>query len=301
MNYNDFLQELLRQLSPLFPENTIISSQQIHKNNDITWEALVIHEPGCNISPTIYLDSYYKQYKQGMSLDEICHVIYDAFMESHLNHSVDTNFFLNYENAKNRIVYQVINYDKNTSRLPTLPHIRYLDLAVVFYCMLQLNNGTNASILIHNDHLALWGIDFETLKKQAFDNTPRLLPAYIEPITSVIAELTDHNPQISGFLSTIDTTDPLPLYVLTNESQFYGAACMLYPELLKEFAQSMGSDLYILPSSIHEVLLLPTVDRDDDCYLSKLVKMVNEEQVPDTQILSDHAYYYSREKSAILL
>jgi len=299
--FTRFCDELIRRLTPMFPELTQISHQQIHKNNDVSMDALIIREPGTNISPTIYLDDYYKLYNNGTSIDELCHIICDVFLEVRLNHPIDPGFFTDFEQARQRLVFQVVNYDKNEKRLVDLPHIRYLDLAVIFCCILQMENGEAATVTVKNEHLSLWHTDLDTVKKQAFDNTPRLLPAYIQPITDVIRDLAEANPPL-GRLLTLPNEYPgdIPmLYVLTNESQIGGAACMLYPSMLADFAESLGSDLYILPSSIHEVLLLPTDLRDDDESLNELVQLVNNEQLPLTQQLSDHVYFYSRESSAI--
>lgn len=301
MNFQQFTDELIRQLTPVFPDGTDISIQAIPKNNGIFLEALIIHEPNINISPTIYLEDYYTLYKEGTSLDEICQIIYDVFFEVRLNHPVDPRFFTDYEQAKNNIVYQLVNYDKNAARLSDIPHIRHLDLAVVFCCMLRLESGQTASVLIKNEHLNLWQTDVETIKKQAYSNTPRLLPAYIQPITDAIRDLMESNQDLKRLLPLLSENTAPPLYVLTNETQMCGAACMLYPSLLAEFSESVGKDLYILPSSIHEVLLLPTDTRCADEALCALVRSVNSEQLPPTQQLSDTVYYYSRTTGSFVL
>lgn len=301
MNFQHFSDELIAQLTPMFPEGTLINIQKVPKNNGVCLDALIIREPGVNISPMIYLEDYYVLYKDGTLLDEICHIICDVFLEVRLNHPVDPRFFTDFEQAKKHLVYQLISYAKNEERLCELPHIRYLDLAIVFCCMMQLENGENATILIRNEHLDLWHTDLETIKKQAFDNTPRLLPAYIQPIADAICDLMEANESLERLLPLIDRDAAPPLYVLTNETQIYGAACMLYPSLLADFAESIGKDLYILPSSIHEVLLLPTDVRCADKELCALVRSVNSEQLPPAQQLSDTIYYYSREKKALIL
>ena len=301
MNFQQFSKELTIQLTPMFPEGTQIHTQAIPKNNGVFLEALIIREPGINISPTIYLEDYYTLYHEGTSIDEICHIICEVFLEVRLNHPIDPRFFTDFEQAKKHMVYQLINYDKNTARLSDIPHIRYLDLAIVFCCMLRLENGESATILIRNEHLQLWQTDLETIKKQAFDNTPRLLPAYIQPITNAIRDLMESNESLERLLPLLDMDSAPPLYVLTNETQICGAACMLYPALLAEFADTVGMDVYILPSSIHEVLLLPTDSRCADEELGALVRSVNSEQLPLSQQLSDTVYYYSRKSDALTL
>ena len=301
MNFQQFSTELIRQLTPMFPEDTQISTQAIPKNNGVFLEALIIREPGINISPTIYLEDYYSLYQEGTTLNEICHIICDVFLEVRLNHPVDPRFFTDFEQAKKHMVYQLVNYDKNEARLSDVPHIRYLDLVIIFCCMLRLENGETATILIRNEHLDLWKTDLETIKKQAFDNTPRLLPAYIQPITDAIRDLMESNESLERLLPLLERDAAPPLYVLTNETQICGAACMLYPSLLAEFADNIGKDLYILPSSIHEVLLLPTDTRCADEELCTLVQNINREQRPLTQQLSDTVYFYSRAAKALVV
>ena len=301
MNFQQFSIELTRQLTPMFPDGTQISTQSSPKNNGVFLDALIIREPGTNISPTIYLEDYYALYKEGTALDEICHIICDVFLEVRLNHPVDPRFFTDYSEAKQHLIYQLINYDKNAARLDDIPHIPYLDLVIVFCCLLRLENGETATILIRNEHLDLWHVDLKEIQKQAFANTPRLLPAYIQPIAEAIRDLMESNEALERLLPLLARDAAPPLYVLTNETQICGAACMLYPSLLAEFADSVDKDLYILPSSIHEVLLLPTDTRCADKELCALVQDVNREQLPLTQQLSDTVYYYSREKHGLMI
>ncbi len=300
MNFSQFCNELIRALTPMFPEQTSISIQTIPKNNNVSFEALIIHEPGTNISPTIYLEDYYTLYRDGTSLDELCEIICDVFLEVRLNHPIDPSFFTDFAQARQRLIFQVISYEKNEQRLQDLPHIQYLDLAVIFCCMLRMENGEAATVTIKNEHLALWDTNLETIKKQALANTPRLLPAYIQSITEVLRDLATEHPCILPLLKLSEHDPDIPkLYVLTNETQIGGASCMLYPHILSDFADSVGKDLYLLPSSIHEVLLLPTDIRHSEASLNALVRQVNEEQLPLTQQLSDHVYFYSRELKSI--
>ena len=301
MNYNEFLQTLQTQLLLLFPEGSNISIRTLPKNNGISREALIIREPHTNLAPVIYPEDYYSLYVEGTSIDELCTNICDVCMESRLNHPIDASCFTDFDKAKERLIFQIVNYEKNTLRLPDIPHIRYLDLAVIFCCLIPMKNGMDTTTIVHWEHLQLWDTDFETIKKQAFCNTPRLLPPYIQPIADAIHDLITRNPSLNRLLPDSFGQMTSRLYVLTNETQVCGAACMLYPSLLQEFSESLGTDLYILPSSIHEVLLLPTNARDSDERLSALVRAVNSEQIPPGQLLSDSIYYYSREKAALTL
>ena len=301
MNFHEFTKELIKQLTPLFPEGTDLFIESMPKNNGVIYEALIIREPGINLSPTIYLEHYYSLFKDDVTMDEICHMICELFMEVRLNHPIDPGFFTDYERAKKQLIFHLVNYEKNRSRLDSIPHIPYLDLAIIFSCIIQLGSGKTASILIKKEHLQLWDVDFEDIKKQAFANTPRLLPAYIQPITDAIRDLIEADPTLKRFVPLIDPGDAPPLYVLTNEEQFHGASCILYPSILEEFAESIGTDFYVLPSSINEVILLPVPSRVADQELCSIVRSVNREQLPAIQQLSDSVYYYSRASQQLTL
>lgn len=148
--------------------------------------------------------------------------------------------------------------------------------------------------LVHSDHLALWDISLEELGMLAEENTPRMLPYHISSIESTLNQLE---------MEDVFETEALPsvsLYVLTNSRGINGAACMLYPRALKEFAESLGEDLIVLPSSIHEVLhsqqrLLPPEE------LNEMVQAINQSDVPAEDRLSDHIYYFSRIQGCLYL
>ena len=94
--------------------------------------------------------------------------------------------------------------------------------------------------------------------------------------------------------------DGLKLYLLTNQMGYNGAAAILYEGVLKNFAEEVGKDLILLPSSIHEVLLLPDNGDSDYEALSALVREVNEAQVRREEWLSDHVYRYLKEEDRII-
>ena len=88
--------------------------------------------------------------------------------------------------------------------------------------------------------------------------------------------------------------DRIPMYVLSNKQKLQGAACMFYPDILKNFAEEKNSDLYILPSSIHEVILLPAVGDLEKEGLLEMVTEINKTQVQECDVLADSVYYYNR-------
>ncbi len=89
------------------------------------------------------------------------------------------------------------------------------------------------------------------------------------------------------------------MFILTNESRLNGATCMLYENVLDKFANEIKSDLYILPSSIHEVIILPKKEWYKKSDLESMINEVNTDNLSVDEILSDRVYMFER-KNGIL-
>jgi len=89
------------------------------------------------------------------------------------------------------------------------------------------------------------------------------------------------------------------MFVLTNERRFCGAAVMLYSKLLHKIAMRLGKDLLIIPSSIHEVIIMPDRGEYSIEELSNFVRNINEEAVEQEERLTNHIYIYRRKNGCI--
>lgn len=156
----------------------------------------------------------------------------------------------------------------------------------------------SATILIHHSHLKNWNMQTDDLFEIAKKNTQQILPEKLYDMNDVLHELTDKSQHVSDDCCY---EVPYPMFVLTNESNLFGAACIIYPNLLQHYAAEAQTDFYILPSSIHEVILVPTLENSDYQELSEMVQEVNDTQLQDDEILSTHAYYYSRKENEITM
>lgn len=288
MQYEAFKYLILEKLQDHFQDSKKISIQEINKNNGFKYDGLVILDEGLNIAPTLYLQYYYELYRDGSSFKEVFDELLGNYEANRPTASIDITFFTEFEQIKDRIVYKLVNYEKNHELLKQIPHIPYLNLAIIFKCMIYSDMTGNASILIHNQHMERWNTNTKQLLELANKNTPALLPYNIRSVESLLAS--SSMPTIPGLY---------PMYILTNELKRNGACCILYPDLLKELSIQTDSSFFILPSSIHEVLLLPACNKDSIQELSYLVKDVNRSQVSDIEILSDCAYYYDKDTDEI--
>ena len=299
MTYQDFETEVLSKVTEQLPDSHSAKIKPIGKNNGVMLHGLIINNGHSNISPTIYLDYYYDEYNKGHTFDELIDEIMTQYHRYSLDDDFDVTLFTDYEKCRHNISYKLINYEKNKEMLKDVPHIIYLDLAIVFYCILESAVLQTSSILIRNVHLKLWNIDANDLFDIASENTPCLLSSDIINLSDIVRDILDNNIADEDECLDEDEFEKCPMYVLTNRIKLYGACCILYKNLLEEFAKQLKNDLYIIPSSIHEVLLVPKSDAYTGEYLTELVREVNATQLQPEDVLSDHVYYYSRKDDAI--
>ena len=311
MNYSDFTNAIAKRAEKTAGKGGRVYINQVIKNNDTKLDGLVIMEKDHSMAPTIYLNDYYPKYKKGMSLDRIMEEILSGYYMSRDSFEMNLDFFKNYDQMKHRIAYKLISFEKNTELLKDIPYKKYLDLAVVYYAILSDNGGRIATALIHNSHMDAWDIDNDTLDAQACFNTPRLLSATIKPIEKVLedlsrknkrklfdmAEYDDHDEIIPDFPDDTDTCKSM--YVLTNSVGMNGAACLLYKKPLAYFGQKIKRNFYVLPSSVHEVILVPVSDSIHKEDLSDMVKEINLTGVSTDEVLSDHVYEYDQTTGSI--
>ena len=297
MNYQNFKENIKHVIQNQLGSDVTVTIQEIIKNNNTHLDGLTILSDTLNISPTIYLNYYYRQYLKGKTMDEIYREILTVYRENTPRNNIDISFFTDYEKVKKRIVFKLINYDRNKALLDKIPYIRYLDLAIVFNCLVTSDANGSATILIYNHHLAFWNITKDDLYTLAMQNTPKLLTYDLRNMTDVLEEL------MSDAALESDITDielPIPMYVLSNTCKLNGSSCILYKNLLPMLGKKLDSDFYILPSSIHEVLLIPAYEHNSE-ELTKMVREVNATQLANEEILSDHVYYFCRETGKLCM
>ena len=148
------------------------------------------------------------------------------------------------------------------------------------------------SILIYNTHLDMWNINAEELDVVAEENTPSLCPVCVQSMWEVLAEM-------MGELHAAREKASTDMLIMSNLSKVHGAAVMLYPGCMEQMANRLQSNFYILPSSIHETIILPTKEFDNPKHLLEMVREVNATMVKDEEILGDNVYLYERDKQEI--
>lgn len=295
-NLDEFVEQVKNEIGYRYKDSTVKISK-VTKNNGIVLNGLMIMKD-VNISPTIYLEYFYSQYKAGKGINEVIDEIVECYEKNKIQSDVDMSFFFEYEKVKERITFKLVNYEKNRELLKHIPHFRYLDLAIIFHYVLE--NSEISTILIYNTYMEKWKITKNQLYDIALVNTPQIFKYQITPIDIAIREMLE---QLSLDVILEECLMPmsLPMFSITNHCYVYGANCILYPNLLKEFAEQVRHDLYIIPSSIHEVLLIPDFNEISREEIMEIIKDVNDNQVSDDEVLSYKVYRYSRKDNKVTM
>lgn len=328
MNFTAFQKQVAGKMRERLGTEVRVEPNRIIKNNGVVWNGLTVSREGSNIAPTIYLDELYKEYCDGRTLRSIVGQVMRVYEKSCIKGSVCMDFFRDYEQVRGKIVYRLVNYRRNKKQLAKMPHICFLDMAVIFACTMMNDQMTNASILISNDHCTMWDVDTDRLLEEAVKNTPRYHRVCVRDMEEVIRDMFEEQLQeeVENFCSkklwdgsrqeADEWADKMrreleeelerergrtSMYVMGSISKQYGAGTILYPGVLMEFAQEKERNFFILPCSVHEVILVPDGGRESAERLQLMVREVNETQLEEEDILSDSVYYFDRSTGKVTL
>ena len=300
MTYKQFLNYVKEQsIYELdHPEDYQASITHIVKNNSVELDGICLHKHGEDLSPTVYLNTFYQQYLDGRPLKAILGEIMTTLNNEVPHLEVPASLYDDYESIRPQIVYRLVNKEKNLEQLKTCPHLPFCDLAITFRWMVHADSHGIASSLITNRELELWNVTVEELYHVAKLNTKRLFPATIQPMNELLQEYIDADSELQNLYEELST--PLPIYILSNPYRINGSTSMIYDGVLSSFAIKQGCDLYILPSSIHEVLLIPSSFSNNEQDLLSMVYDANRTVVSATDILSDSIYRYDTSQNRVV-
>lgn len=260
---------------------------KINENNYV----LTVEKKDSLIKSVFYVEEYFMLYKKINNLKPILlditeKIVFEETMQKKIDTQINLNL-TNYEKIKDSIFFRLINTQTNTELLQHVPSVPFLDLSIVFYIEIQSSIGS-ATILIKNDLASILKISKEQLYKDALNNMQSFKPCRIKNLSDYIFE------EIEMFFS-----GTFYFLVMTNACHEYGASCILYPNVLKRISEELKKDILIIPSSIHEVLLVAVNQNIKVQDLVKMLHEVNIQEVAPEEQLSFHIYKYSLENDNI--
>lgn len=275
MNYTEFMNAMLCEIRGQVDAQVRTELYTVTKNNGTRRTGILFKQEDSNLAPTIYLEEFYQKYLKGQQVPDLADSICSIYQEIRVKKTCDCQNLFDFNHVKEHIVYKLIRRDANEELLKQIPYEPFLDLAVVYYIQIDNTRFGSAAIQIRNEHLRYWRVEKEEIRRLAEKNTPRIYPVQIR--------------QIVRFM-----------YVATNEQCGLGAAVMRYPDFREKVRGMIRGDFYILPSSIHEVILVPESFGLEPERMQEMVKEINQTGVALEEVLSDSVYYFDGEEIRIV-
>ena len=289
MNINEFAEKMKIALTDILQKE--IQSVSPLKLNNVRLCGIAIVEPDSNISCTIYLEQFFGRFLDTGDWEQTVSDILSFYDNNRVADSFDSKWFHDFGQIRRNLFYRLINYKENQELLSAVPYTRFLDLAKVYYADCQIGE-TAGSILIHHKHIEEWGITEDELIAAAEENTPILYPVKLKPLSFVLGLGDDicPFPGMSGHM-----------FVLSNTENQNGAASVCYKDVLDNFSQKIKDDLVVLPSSVHETILLPLQEKSNLDSLKEMVYDINRTVLDRSEFLSDNVYVYNRQDKQLII
>ena len=283
MNYEEFKKILEERLKDYLPQGYKAKIREINKVNTTVDGVVFEGEKLKNGSPVIYVETLYKAYEETKDLDKILKELGNQF-EGIIGQMPDIENFMNKEFVKQNVVFQLINTEQNKEKLGEVVHREFMDLSIIYRVIVKSNDEGVSGGMIHKDLAKALGFSEQELFECAKENTQRIFPLVTKDMGEMLGELE----------GGVDL-QPIGMYVITNTSGINGAVGMLYNDKLSEVAEKLNSDLYIIPSSIHEVLVI----KAEEGMINEVSKMISEvnnnnDVVPKEDVLSNQPYFYNK-------
>lgn len=290
----EFTKELKETVNKLIGANYRAEVHSIEKVNIGTLQALVILGNDSNISPSFYIEELYKSYLQGKAtIEEMAKDIVESYCHNIIL-SIKENrpeiYFNDREWVQERLFLQLINSSKNKKLLKDSVHLDCNELSLVLYILATDDESGIGKVRVTKSMLDNFRWDEKNILSYALENTVSLFPYKEFPLYELLSKITDCTD-----IPNIDITKGEPeIMVLTNSRGMFGATTIFYPNVLKELAEKHGTSLFLLPSSIHEFLILEDNGIYNPKELKDMVQEVNSSAVSPEEVLSDNIYYYGR-------
>lgn len=299
-----FYQKLKELLEEMLGKNYTIT---LCKQPKIGWgilDAMMVKKAGETVATVLYLQEYYEQFLAGTTISRITLTMlekYDIVSEEQEQILKNSSLLQKKELLEPRLFFYCIPTKKNQELLKEIPHKEMLDLSLVCSLFISKKDATIASITITEKMRKTYGWTPEVLFQKARENTPFLFPertqSIIETLEESFQELSD-SMEISEELQRIQE-DYLPIMVISNHFHFYGFSVIFYPNVLQTLAEKQNKNLVIIPSSIHEALVLIDDEKLKAEQINPMITEINQKQVREDEQLSNHAYYYDRKRKEL--
>ena len=293
MSYEEFKAWAADEIRAWLPPEYADADVSIHRMEKLglAYDGMTVVRSGQRAAAAVNLTAFYDMYQEGRTAGDIIHEMADvAVMQAP---QMEYSVFSDYEAAKDRLFIRVTNKETNADVLAGMPHKEVEDLAITYHVLVNHDQNGIASAPVTDDLLRHYGVTAEQLHEDAIANSQRMLPAQLDSMQNMLFGMM--TPEASDTLRD----EPYPgstMLVLTNNVQLNGAAALFYPGVMDQAAERLGGNFIVLPSSTHEVIMIPADGMTDFRSLEQMVKDINRSQVAPEERLSDHVYHYDAQE-----
>ncbi|MCD8121278.1 MAG: DUF5688 family protein [Clostridiales bacterium] len=302
----EFREKVVKELNAIYGREYEAFPLDLAKNNGVRRCGISVKRKDALASPVVYLEGYYKDYQDGMEMDEIILIIRSLLVETVPSREIERQVATlnDFETVREYLQCRLINYSANEDTLRNQVFRRVCDLALVLEIVIHSDEMGSMTMRVQKKMTEDWGMSDDELLGQALENGKRKNPARFFRVESLLKSLvtgTLDEPETGAAQMETEMEPDLDLYVLTVNKGIHGAVAMMYPGCLEKIADELGSDLVILPSSIHETLIFSRTKRDDWKSLRQMVYTVNRQHVEEEERLSDQVYVFCRISGTLAL
>ena len=299
MDYENFKEQFVADVKDRLAEqgaDVKVSVNEVNKLNE-SYEAITVTPEGSNIGVNMSLEKFYDAVQDGTPYDSVVDKAVDVINNGiDKRPEIDVESLTDYGQMKEKLAMEVVSAEANKEMLQNVPHQNMEDMAVVYRFVLNSDEDGRASILVTNQILDHMGVTPEQLHADAMENAPQIKPAEIKGMSEVMAEMMGYDQAAMMGIVPVAPEDE-QMFVATVPDKVHGAGVLAYQDFMDQAAERAGSDFFILPSSIHEILIVPDNGKMDLKELENMVKEVNATQVAPADKLTDSVYHYdSKEK-----
>lgn len=289
MDFETFMNEAIKEMRDRFPDFDI-SKQEVSKLQGESYTGMAVRPENSEIGATLNLKDFYEALGSRMFLEDVMDSIERSVVSAvrHMPH-YDARVLEDYDRMRDALTVDLVPVAGNEEKLAQIPHKNVEDMALVYRFEEESSVYGSASILITNEMLAVYDITADQLHEDAMKAAVQNRPAKLHNMNDVMRDMMG---DMSGL---VPMNEPSPLWVATVEGGQNGAGVIQYPGFLDQAAEALGGDFYVLPSSVHEVLLVADNGSMELGYLEEMVRGVNETEVSPAERLSDNVYHYDRE------
>ena len=306
MNYEEFVDQvknnILSHCPAEFQKRQVRFTEKYkgeHKLTGMILEKNVSEREECSIAPVLYLDSYYAEMcEQNLTFNQILEWMIRDYQEAELyGRKVWHSTLADKTRMMNNLYTQVMNAEKNKSLLEEVPHVQLNDIAIIP----RINVDGDGSIIVTNAICKGLGLNADEVLDMAMKNNIKVMKPVVSSLSDVVLELTSDMELGQVEVESVMENSTNTVYVLTNESKIYGASLITDKQLLNVISDTIGEEFYILPSSVHEVLLYPNNESNmqEAKELKHTVMEINASVLEPEDFLSDNIYVYNAKKQEL--